>query len=104
MVDIQLKLNDQGHGAFVLENEGERLAEMEVGIRDGKMTVYHTEVAEVLKGQGIATKLLTEMVNYARQKKLKVIPLCPFVHAQFKRHPEQYNDIWKKDWHAENRH
>jgi uncharacterized protein len=100
MIDIQLKLNDAGHGAFVLEKEGDRLAEMEVGIGDGNMTVYHTEVAEVLKGQGVATKLLTEMVSYAREKKLKVIPLCPFVQAQFKRHPEQYSDIWNKSWHA----
>lgn len=99
MSDIQLKLNDAGHGAFVLEEEGDRLAEMEVGIRDGNMTVYHTEVAEVLKGQGIATKLLNEMVAYARQNHLKVIPLCPYVQAQFKRHPEQYNDIWNKSWH-----
>jgi uncharacterized protein len=99
MSDIQLKLNDAGHGAFVLEKEGDRLAEMEVGIRDGNMTVYHTEVAEALKGQGVATKLLAEMVDYARQNHLKVIPLCPYVQAQFKRHPEQYNDIWNKSWH-----
>ena len=93
---IELKLNDAGHGAFVLEKEGERLAEMAVGIKNGDMVVYHTEVAEVLKGKGIASGLLAEMVKYARENALKVIPLCPFVRAQFERHPEQYTDIWKK--------
>lgn len=93
---IELKLNDAGRGAFVLEIEGERLAEMEVGIRDGNLTVYHTEVAEALKGQGIASKLLAEMVAYARKHHLKVTPLCPFVRAQFERHPGTYDDIWKK--------
>jgi predicted GNAT family acetyltransferase len=36
------------------------------------------------------------MVDHARKNGLKVIALCPFVHAQFKRHPEQYEDIWNK--------
>lgn len=98
---IHLKLNDAGHGAFVLENEGELLAEMEVGIRDGNLTAYHTEVAEVLKGQGIASKLLAEMVAYARKNNLKVIPLCPYVLAQFRRRPDEYADIWNKRWHSE---
>lgn len=96
MEDIQLNLNDAGRGAFVLEKHGERLAEMEIAIKNGDLTVFHTEVSEILKGQGIASQLLATMVAYARDKHLKVIPLCPFVHAQFKKHPEQYADIWKK--------
>ena len=99
MQDIELKLNDAGRGAFVIEQDGTRIAEMEIAIRDGNLTVYHTEVAEKLKGQGVATKLLSTMVAYAREKKLKVIPLCPYVLAQFKRHPDQYNDIWNQSWH-----
>ena len=39
------------------------------------------------------------MVEYVRANKLKVIALCPFVNAQFKRHPEQYADIWNQNWH-----
>ena len=58
-----------------------------------------TEVSEKLKGQGVAKKLLANMVEYVRANKLKVIALCPFVNAQFKRHPEQYADIWNQNWH-----
>ena len=99
MDDIQLKLNENGRGAFVIEKEGERLAEMEIGIQNGNLTVFHTEVADLLKGQGIASKLLSTMVSYARENNLKVIPLCPYVQAEFKRHPDQYQDIWNKKWH-----
>lgn len=100
MDDIQLKLNDAGRGAFVIEEDGERFAEMEIGIQNGNLTVYHTEVAEKLKGKGVAPKLLSTMAAYARENKLKVIPLCSYVLAQFKRHPEQYSDIWNKSWHG----
>ncbi len=100
MNNIQLKLNESQRGAFELENEGEIQAKMEIGIRDGNLTVYHTEVAEALKGQGIASKLLKEMTAYARTNGLKVIPLCPYVLAQFNRHPDEYADIWNKTWHG----
>lgn len=98
MNEIELKLNSHGRGAFVIEASGERLAEMEIGFAGGNMTVYHTEVSDKLKGQGIGARLLMKMVDYARENGLKVIALCPFVHAQFKRHPEQYADIWNRDW------
>ena len=98
MDEIQFKLHDNGKGAFYIEENGEQLATMEIGIKDNNMTVYHTEVSEKLKGKGVATSLLTTMVDYARKNNLKVIALCPFVSAQFKRHPELYNDIWNQDW------
>jgi len=72
---------------------------MAIGISGNNLTVYHTEVSDELKGQGIASKLLSTMVDYARDHQLKVIALCPYVNAQFKRHADQYKDIWNQDWH-----
>jgi len=99
MEEIKLKLNDLGRGAFVIEEGNERLAEMDLGIAGNNLTVYHTEVSEKLKGKGVAAQLLSKMVEYAREHQLKVIPLCAYVQAQFKRHPEQYQDIWNRTWH-----
>jgi uncharacterized protein len=99
MNDIELKLGSNGKGAFAIEEGGKRVAEMAIGISDGNLTVYHTEVAEELKGQGVASNLLGKMVDYARKNNLKVIPLCAYVNAQFRRHPDQYKDIWNQDWH-----
>jgi uncharacterized protein len=99
MNDIELKLSANGRGAFVIEEQNERVAEMEIGIAGNNLTVYHTEVADKLKGQGVAGKLLSTMVEYARAHNLKVIALCPYVLAQFKRHPEQYADVWNQNWH-----
>lgn len=99
MNDIELKLKETGQGAFVIEEGDARIAEMEIAITNGNLTVYHTEVADALKGKGVASKLLSTMAAYARENKLKVIPLCPYVLAQFKRHPDQYADIWNKSSH-----
>lgn len=100
MKDIELKLDKNGKGAFIIEDGDKRVAEMAIGISGNNLTVYHTEVSDQLQGQGVASKLLSTMVAYARQHKLKVIALCPYVNAQFKRHPEQYIDIWNQNWHA----
>jgi uncharacterized protein len=100
MSEIQLKLNDAGRGAFFIDRDGEQVAEMEIAIKDGNLIVYHTEVAETLKGQGIASALLANMVDYAKKNNLKVTPLCAYVLAQFKRHPENYTDLWNKAWHG----
>ena len=97
MTDIQTDVPESGVGYFHIEEGSDRVAEMEVEVIGKEMSVFHTEVAPVLEGKGIAKQLLETMVAYAREHQLQVKPLCPFVHAQFKRHPELYSDIWQKE-------
>lgn len=97
MNDPELVLNQLNRGAFLLEEDGEKLAEMVVAVDNENLIVYHTEVNPKAEGKGLAKTLLNAMVSYARKKQLKVIPLCPYVHAQFKRHPEEFADVWTKD-------
>ena len=96
MSDIQLKLDSRGRGAFYIEENNVKIGEMVVGISGTALTVYHTEVNPEMEGNGFAKQMLDKMVAYARENKLQVIPLCEYVHAQFKRHPADYEDIWKK--------
>jgi len=76
-------------GTFYLERDGERLAEQiyrKTG--DGKVVIIvHTEVAELLQGQGVARKLTLAAVAWARAAGLKIIPVCPFAKAIFDRDP-----------------
>ena len=65
MHNIQLILNDQGPGAFVIDTGGERLAEMAVAIAGDNLTVFHTQVNDSLRGQGVASELLSTMGAYA---------------------------------------
>ena len=96
MDTIELRLDEKGHGGFFIMDGVEQLGEMEISIDGDELTVYHTEVEPKAEGKGFAKKLLAAMVDHARKNGLKVIALCPFVHAQFKRHPEEYADIWKQ--------
>lgn len=94
MEEIQLQLNERGRGAFLATEGGKPLGEMVISVSGFDLTVYHTEVQPEAEGKGLAKKLLAAMVDYARRQGLRVIPLCPFVHAQFRRHPETYADVW----------
>ena len=97
MEKVTLQLNEKNHGAFYAMEGTEQLGEMVVSISGKNLTVYHTEVLPKAEGKGFAKKMLDTMVDYARKNNLKVIPLCPYVHAQFKRHPQEYADVWQKE-------
>ena len=85
---------------FFIEEDGKRVAELVISISGNNLTVFHTEVSESLKGKGVSTMLLDTMEKYVRENNLKVIPLCPYVNVQFKRHRDKYDDIWNKEWHG----
>jgi predicted GNAT family acetyltransferase len=93
---VRLELNDKGRGAFTISENGEQLGLMEVGVSGNQLTVYHTEVVPEAEGKGLAKKMLDSMVDHARKNHLLVNPLCQYVHAQFRRHPEQYADVWNQ--------
>ena len=97
MGDVELKLNGQQQGAFRIMEDDEQIGEMAIDIKEGILTAYHTEVAEKAEGKGYAKKLLNAMADYARKNSLKVVPLCPYVHLQFRRRPDEYADIWQKE-------
>jgi len=76
-------------GAFIYTVNGTKLAEMVYTMAgEKKMIIEHTEVDESLKGQGIGKQLLATLVDYIRAEEIKVIPLCPFANATFKRMKE----------------
>lgn len=84
---MEIQHQSDGHrGSFFIEEKGTRLAEM-VYVMAGpkKMIIEHTEVDESLKGQGVGAKLLEVLVDFVRKEEVKVIPLCPFANATFKK-------------------
>jgi uncharacterized protein len=95
MEEVQLYLNEKGHGHFYINENDEQIAEMQISIAGNDLTVYHTEVSPKYEGKGLAKKLLSALVDYARKKELKIIVFCPYVLSRFKRHAAEYEDVWK---------
>ena len=84
-------------GEVQLFSDGEKAGKMDISVIGEKLRVYHTEVDSAYEGRGFAKILLEKLVSYAKKNDLKIVPLCPFVHAQFKRNPEMYAEIWFKE-------
>lgn len=75
-------------GAFFLQANGQRLAEMTYSRTNPTMVIVdHTEVDESLRGQGAGRQLLDALVTWARSTHTKVLPLCPYAKAQFDKDP-----------------
>lgn len=80
-------------GMFFVENDGNILAEMVYSMPTAsKMVIEHTEVSDELKGQNVGYQLVHTAVEYARAHNIKIVPLCPFANAVFKKKPE-YADV-----------
>ncbi|WP_124058174.1 GNAT family N-acetyltransferase [Vaginisenegalia massiliensis] len=53
----------------------------------------HTYVAESLRGQGVAGKLLGELVALAQENSWKIKAECSYVVKKFREQPEKYAAI-----------
>lgn len=85
------KLNEK---FYIGDNPEEPLAEMTIVMNGTKQFIIdHTMVSNELRGEGIGDQLLTEVVKYARENSLQVIPLCPFAKSRLERDKELYKDI-----------
>ncbi|MGI5310645.1 GNAT family N-acetyltransferase, partial [Rheinheimera sp. WS51] len=95
MSDIKItkELTAAHSGRYVARIEGiEGEGEIIFTIRNTHLiSADHTIVPESLAGKGIAKALLNFMLDDAKKENFKIIPICPFVRAQYERHPEWSN-------------
>jgi len=74
---------------------GEHLAVLEYHLDGGDLFFTHTGVPPALEGQGIGGRLAQAGLEYAKEKAYRVVPLCYFIDAYIRRHPE-YQALVKK--------
>ena len=79
---------DGSKGRFVLRTEdGE--AELTFSVASPTLVIAdHTGVPKALEGRGLGLRLVEALVADARANGYRIMPLCPFVNAQRKRHPD----------------
>ena len=66
----------------------DHLAVSEYMLVKERIIFTHTEVPEALEGNGIGSMLARTALEYAREKGLKVMPLCPYIASYIRKHPE----------------
>ena len=52
------------------------------------LVLHHTEVPHALQGQGLAGELVQAVLDWARAQGLRVRPMCSYVAAYMRRHPQ----------------
>jgi predicted GNAT family acetyltransferase len=76
-------------GRYVLRFEDGSEGEMTYRVvRPGVIAIDHTGVPRQHRGRGHAERLVDAGIADARREGTKIIPLCSYVEAQFRRHPE----------------
>jgi predicted GNAT family acetyltransferase len=93
-MNIQHESNDE-RGRFFIEENGKGLAEMDYKLHNGEMVIVHTEVNESLEGKGVGKALVNAGVDYAREQKLMIKPLCQFAKKVMERSSD-YADVLQK--------
>ena len=94
MQQIKIEHKQQnGSGSFYVQGDNAVLACITYsGPEDETIWINHTEVDQTLRHENVGYKLVDTAVHYAREKGLKIVPVCPFVKAVFDKKPE-YTDV-----------
>ncbi len=71
-------------GRFVIKSNNAVAGEMTYSwAGTDKFIIDHTEVGAEFGGKGVGRKLLMEVVAFAREQNVKIIPLCPYAKSVF---------------------
>jgi len=77
---ITFKHEDDGRKGviYILENEQPAGEITYVWSGTHKFIINHTEVYNDFNGKGYGRQLVLKVIEYAKEKEVKIIPLCPY--------------------------
>ncbi|WP_268036502.1 GNAT family N-acetyltransferase [Algoriphagus sp. PAP.12] len=82
---IKIEQEENGRkGRFVLYEDGKFAGEMTyTWAGTNKFIIDHTGIEDGFNGKGYGKMLVMKAVDLAREKGVKILPLCPFAKAEF---------------------
>jgi len=78
-------------GKFLIRLEPGKFAFLGYTIKDNKIYVESTYTPPEYRGRGIAARLMEAVVEWARERGLKVVPVCSYSLYFFKNHEEAWD-------------
>ncbi|MEO1039330.1 MAG: GNAT family N-acetyltransferase [Pseudomonadota bacterium] len=90
MAEFEITEEREGSkGRYVARAPGLPDAEMTYSVANEHLIIIdHTGVPEEWRGKGVGVALVERGVIDARERGVRIIPLCPFAKAQIDKHPE----------------
>ena len=84
---MEIKIIEDQTKGFAVAKEIEEIAgKMTYSIASANFIIIdHTEVNPLFKGKGVGKQLLYKIVEMARERNIKILPLCPFAKAMFEK-------------------
>lgn len=91
---MELNLVQKGNAYIQFDENGKEIAKITYQPKgDHIVIVDHTYVDPILRGHGIAEKLLDHLVVEMAAEGKKIEATCSYVVEKFKKEPEKYNHI-----------
>jgi predicted GNAT family acetyltransferase len=92
--------NDPDNSRYTARVDGELAGFTEYEMLQGRHVFFHTETDPSYAGKGVGSTLVKEALDDVRAGGGTIVPLCPFVAAFVRRHPD-YRDLvdrelWKQ--------
>jgi len=93
---MEIILKERDNKGFAMAREDNKRAGMMTYsiASENHIIIDHTEVEPEFKGKSVGKKMLYKIVDMAREKNIKITPLCPFANAMFKK-LEDIQDVLK---------
>jgi predicted GNAT family acetyltransferase len=73
---------------YELVRDDEVLGFLLYRIEPDAVVLVHTDIDPAYEGQGLGSVLVKGALDDLRERGVRAIPLCPFVRAYIRRHPE----------------
>lgn len=77
-----------GHQTYTIAVEGRTAGHADYADRGNQRVFHHTVVDPEFGGRGLATILVEEALNAARDEGKRIVPVCSMVESVLKKHPE----------------
>lgn len=84
---MEILIKEEGSkGAAIAQDMDKKVGEMTYSIAGADLIIIdHTDVDPAYNGKGVGKQLLYKIVAMARERNIKIMPLCPFAAAMFKK-------------------
>jgi uncharacterized protein len=92
MDEVVETVDHPDRGRYELTVDSQFAGSMKYAIRNGQITLIHTEIDSAYAGKHLGQRLVRSVLDDARVRGLRVRPLCPFAASYIRGHPE-YQDL-----------